>query len=111
MSNSKGLAIRAGLVIAALLAAAPVVAQTTAAQARVSPIPPADRLTLGGVFAHASIPVKLVLWGLVAAVVAAIVVWAVQALRIGQRRSDGVAGGVAYLSAQAAAAPLFGLFG
>jgi len=110
MLTLNGLASRAGL-LAALLAATPVVAQTTAADVPLSSIPPADRLTLGGVFSHAGIPVKVVLWGLLAAIVAAVTVWIVQAARVRQGRSGGVAGAVAYLSAQAAAAPLFGLLG
>ena len=98
------------LTVLTALLAAPAFAQT-AGDPKLSQIPAADRLNLAGVYANASIAMKLVLWGLTAAVIAAVVVWAVQALRLSQRRSDGVAGGVAYLSAQAAAAPLFGLFG
>ena len=98
------------LALLATLAAGPAFAEA-AGDPTLSQVAASDRLTLGAVFANASIPVKLVLWGLVAAVIAAVAVWAVQALRLGQRKSDGVAGGVAYLSAQAAAAPLFGLFG
>lgn len=105
------LAVRAGLAAAALLAAAPAFAQTAPTDPTFSSIPAADRLTLAGVFAHATIPVKVVLWGLAAALIAAVAVWIIQALRLGQRSSDGVAGGLAYLSAQAVAAPLFGLFG
>ncbi|WP_372783708.1 MotA/TolQ/ExbB proton channel family protein [Phenylobacterium sp.] len=110
MQILKRLASRAGL-LAALVIATPVVAQTTAADVRLSTLPQADRLTLGGVFSHAAPTMKVVLWGLVAAIAAAIVVWILQAARVRQGRSDGVAGGVAYLSAQAAAAPLVGLFG
>jgi biopolymer transport protein ExbB/TolQ len=110
MLNLNVLARRAGFAAVAFLAAAPAFAQT-AGEMQLSTVPAAERLSLGRVYANASIPMKLVLWGLTAAVVAAIVIWAVQTLRLSQRRSDGVAGGVAYLSAQAAAAPLFGLFG
>ncbi|HEY2357123.1 MAG TPA: MotA/TolQ/ExbB proton channel family protein [Phenylobacterium sp.] len=90
--------------------ASPAFAETDAGSL-VSPVPIADRLTLAGVYAHASIPMQFVLWGLTAAAVVAVAIWLLQAVRIGQHRSGGVAGGIAYLAAQAAAAPLFGLFG
>ena len=100
-----------GLALAAIAATATPAFAEADASPLLSPVPIADRLTLGGVFAHASIPMQVVLWGLTAAVVAAAATWLLQIVRIGQRRSGGVAAGVAYLSAQAAAAPLFGLFG
>jgi hypothetical protein len=75
------------------------------------PIPLAGRLTLGGVFAHASMPMKVVVWGLAAVVLAAVATWLVQVVHIRQGRSDGATGAISYLSAQAAAAPMFGLFG
>jgi hypothetical protein len=90
----------------AVLAATPAFAQTTAADPKLNAIAPAERLNLIGVYAHASPTMKVVLFGLTAAAVAAVVVWARQALGRGESR-----GGLAYLSAQAAAAPLFGLFG
>jgi hypothetical protein len=90
----------------AVLAATPAFAQTAAGDPKLNEIAPAERLNLIGVYAHASPTMKVVLFGLTAAVIAAMVVWARQALGRGQGR-----GGLAYLSAQAAAAPLFGLFG
>jgi hypothetical protein len=90
----------------AVLAATPAFAQTAATDPKLSEIAPAERLNLIGVYAHASPTMKVVLFGLTAAVIAAVVVWTRQALGRGQDR-----GGLAYLSAQAAAAPLFGLFG
>jgi biopolymer transport protein ExbB/TolQ len=91
----------------AVLAATPAFAQTTASDPKLDQIAPAERLNLIGVYAHASPTMKVVLFGLTAAVIAAVVVWARQALGRGQGRGAGLA----YLSAQAAAAPLFGLFG
>ncbi|HEY2751966.1 MotA/TolQ/ExbB proton channel family protein [Phenylobacterium sp.] len=91
--------------------ASPAFAQPPGGDAALKPIPLADRLTLSGVFAHASIPMKAVVWGLVAAALAAVATWLLQVVRIRQGRSNGTAGAIAYLSAQAAAAPMFGLFG
>jgi hypothetical protein len=90
----------------AVPAASPAFAQTAAGDPKLNEIAPGERLNLIGVYAHASPLMKVVLFGLTAAVVAAVAVWAIQALGRGRHR-----GGVAYLSAQAAAAPLFGLFG
>ena len=94
------------LIALAVLAATPAFAQTTAADPKLEAIAPAERLNLIGVYAHASPTMKVVLFGLTAAILAAVVVWARQALGQGQGRRS-----LAYLSAQAAAAPLFGLFG
>ncbi|HEX5261932.1 MAG TPA: MotA/TolQ/ExbB proton channel family protein [Phenylobacterium sp.] len=102
-ASGLGLAAIAGL-------ASPALAETDAGSL-VSPVPIADRLTLAGVYAHASIPMQFVLWGLTVAVIVAVAVWLLQAVRTRQRQSAGIAGVAAYLSAQSAAAPLFGLFG
>jgi hypothetical protein len=90
--------------------ASPAFAQSPGGDATLKPIPLAGRLTLGGVFAHASMPMKVVVWGLTAAVLAAVATWLLQVV-IRQGRSNGATGAIAYLSAQAAAAPMFGLFG
>ena len=74
-------------------------------------IPPADRLSLFGIYIDAAPVMKLVFSGLTLAVIAALAVWLVQLVRLAWRRSDSGARAMAYLSAQAAAAPLFGLFG
>jgi|GEM_PF-1310655 len=73
-------------------------------------VAPEDRLTLGGVFADADIVMQLVMGGLVLAALAALVVWIVQAFRVG-RGAHGFAGAMAYLSALGAAGPLIGFFG
>ncbi|MDB5424283.1 MAG: hypothetical protein JWQ29_1699 [Phenylobacterium sp.] len=90
-----------------LLAAGPALAQQTAADPQLTAIPAADRLTLAGIFAHAGLPVKVVLFGLLAASLAAAAVWVVQLVRPGQR----LAAASAWLSGLAAAAPLVGLLG
>jgi biopolymer transport protein ExbB/TolQ len=74
-------------------------------------VPLAERITLTDVFAHASLPMQVLLTGLLAATLAAVVVWFLQLGKLSRRRSDGVAGAIAYLSALAASAPLIGLFG
>lgn len=71
----------------------------------------ADRLTLGGVFSHAAPVNQLVLAALLLAALGAAAVWAFQLVRFSQRRPEGLAGAMAYLSAVAAAAPLLGFFG
>ncbi|MFC3079410.1 MotA/TolQ/ExbB proton channel family protein [Phenylobacterium terrae] len=84
---------------AALLAASPAAAQ----QAVQNP------LTLGGVFADAAIEVQLVMAGLIAATLAAIVVWALELARIRKGRLENTPARQAFLKAVAGAAPLFGL--
>jgi hypothetical protein len=108
MWKFKSLASRAGFITALLTGSA---AQAAVGDAQFVPVPAAERLTLVGVFGHASPLMKVVLWGLLASAAAAALLWLLQLVRISQGRANGIAGGVAYLSAQAAAAPLFGLFG
>lgn len=109
----KTLATRANLALAALLLAGPASAQQAVAppDPAYAVVPITARLNLASIFGDAKVGVKLVLWGLLVASVAAVIVWLFQAVRIGQRHSDGIAGSVTYLSTLAAAAPLIGLFG
>jgi biopolymer transport protein ExbB/TolQ len=74
-------------------------------------VPVAEQLTLAGVFAHATIPVQVVLWGLVAASLTALVLWGMQAMQLRRRHAGGQAAALAYLSALAAAGPLIGFVG
>ncbi len=96
--------------LSGLVLASPVMAQTST-QARSVAGALTTHLTLAGVYADASLIMKAVLWGLTLSVVAALVVWLTQVVRSVQGRSEGVQSAVTYLSAQAAAAPLFGAFG
>ena len=102
---------RLGAAFATTLVASPAFAQVAAPDPAFSVVPLAQRLTLLRIFANASWPVKLVLWSLVAAILAAAVTWILQLAKLGQRRSDGVAGAVAFLSALSAAGLRIGLFG
>ncbi len=95
----------------AALIAAPAFARSMASTPVFSHIPPSDRLSLVGVFSGAMPTMQLVYSALMLAVVAALAVWLVQIVRLQQRRTKGVARAIAYLSGQAAAAPLFGLCG
>jgi hypothetical protein len=96
--------------------AASLIAFASPAFAAVGDLPltvvPADqRLTLLRVLADAKPVVQVVLAGLVLALAAALLLWLLQLVRIGRRRSDGAAGVMAFLSALGAAGPLIGLFG
>ncbi|MET0271610.1 MAG: MotA/TolQ/ExbB proton channel family protein [Phenylobacterium sp.] len=74
-------------------------------------VPPEDRLTVVRVFFDADIVMKILMAGLAIAAVIAIVVWVVQASRLGRRRSAGFEGATAYLMALSAAGPMIGFFG
>lgn len=102
---------RFGFAVTAMLVAGPSFAQQTAVDPQLTPIPAADRLNLIGVFAHAGPLMKVVLFGLVIVSLAAVTVWVVRLMRPGQRRSNSLAAGAAWLSGVAASAPLVGLFG
>jgi len=102
---SGSLAFLSGLVFAT-----PLLAQE-ASQPIATPNTLAAHLTLGGVYADASLIMKAVLWGLTLAIFAALAVWLTQLVRLIQGRSDGAERALAYLAAQSAAAPLFGAFG
>lgn len=60
-------------------------------------VPPADRLTVGGVFADASPEMKAVLALLLAASVAAVVVWAMSLGKVGKADAKGLAGALGRL--------------
>ena len=64
-------------------------------------VPPAQRLSIGGVFANAAVPVKLIMAGLIVAIAASIVVWLLKAAR--KAPASG------FLSAMVVSGPLFGL--
>ena len=100
-----------GLAASVLLIAMPAFARSSASDPVFSKIPPSDRLTLLGVYSEAAPVMKLAFSGLILAALVAVAVWLVQLVRLRRRRSDSVAGAIAYLSGQAAAAPLFGLLG
>lgn len=85
--------------LAALLAAGPAAAQ------QIAPEP----LTMAGVVADAAVEVQLVMAGLVAATLAAVVVWALELGRIRRGRLENTAARQAFLKAVAGAGPLFGL--
>ncbi|MDB5457541.1 MAG: hypothetical protein JWP92_3126 [Caulobacter sp.] len=70
-------------------------------------VPADQRLALGGVILHARLEFQFAFVGLLAATVAALAVWAVQRVRLG--RGQPPEGGLAFLSALVAAAPLLGL--
>ena len=103
--------VASGLAASALLIAMPAFARSNASDPAFSKIPPGDRLNLLGVFSEAAPVMQLAFAGLILAAVAALAVWLIQLVRLARRRSDSVAGAIAYLSGQAAAAPLFGLLG
>jgi hypothetical protein len=71
-------------------------------------IPADQRLTPARVILHALPEFKIVFIGLLAAVVAAVAVWAVQQVRLRRSQPPSPEGGLAFLSALAATAPLMG---
>jgi hypothetical protein len=71
-------------------------------------IPAEQRLTPARVILHALPEFKIVFIGLLAAMVAAIAVWAVQQVRLRGSQPPSPEGGLAFLSALAATAPLLG---
>lgn len=83
----------------ALLAAGPAAAQQEVQKP----------LTLGGVFADAALEVQLVMAGLIAATLAAVLVWALELVRIRKGRLEHTPARLAFLKAVAGAAPLFSL--
>jgi hypothetical protein len=76
-----------------------------------TPVPPEQRLDLLRVFMDADPIMKILLAGLLVAALVALVVWIVQAVRLGRGGGRGLVGGLAYLSGLAAAGPLIGFFG
>jgi hypothetical protein len=79
----------AGGIGASFLLAAPAAAQQTAAVLQWAP--PAERLTLAGVFAHATGPVQAAFAILIAAALAALAVWASSLGKVGGGDAKGVA--------------------
>lgn len=69
----------------------------------------ADPLTVAGVFLDASVEVKLALVGLIAAIVASVVVWALELAAIRKGRLEKTPARLAFLGAVSGAAPLLGL--
>ncbi|HEY9217378.1 MAG TPA: hypothetical protein VIO94_04965, partial [Phenylobacterium sp.] len=68
-----------------------------------------DRLTLGGVFADAAIEVQMVMYGLLAATLASVVVWGLEYAQVRKGRLEKTPVRRAFLSAVAGSAPMFGL--
>ncbi|WP_309605768.1 MotA/TolQ/ExbB proton channel family protein [Phenylobacterium sp.] len=89
----------------------PALADVAAADPPLAVVPTAERLTGLAIFANAHPIVQVVFAGLVISTVAAVAIWIVQLARLRQRRSDGLAGAVAFLSALSAAGPMIGFFG
>jgi hypothetical protein len=98
-----------------LIAAAAVLATPAMASAQpdagYTVVPAADRLTFGGVFADASIEMKLLMLVLIAGLVAALVRWAMGLQRLKAADAAGVAGAVGFLRMVGAGGALLGLAG
>jgi hypothetical protein len=97
--------------ISAELIAVPAIARSSASDPTFTKIPTTDRLTLVGVYSESAPVMKLMLSGLAVAAAIALTIWLIQFVRLHQRKVDGAGSAIAYLSGQAAAAPLFGLLG
>jgi biopolymer transport protein ExbB/TolQ len=111
MRKSYGFAPGMALAASVLLIAPTALARHSGSDPVFSKIPPSDRLTLLAVYSDAAPVMKLAFSGLILAVIVALTVWLFQLVQLARRRSDSVTGAIAYLSGQAAAAPLFGLLG
>ena len=72
-----------------------------------SVVPPAQRLTVAGVFADAAVEVQVVFLLLLASVIAALAVWALSLGKVGQADAKGLAGALGRLRiVRSAATPL-----
>lgn len=74
-------------------------------------VPPSERLTILGVFADASLEMKLVFAILLISVVAAVVVWATSLPKVGKADAKGLAGALGRLRIVRSAATPLGLLG
>lgn len=103
--------LRGFLILTLALASGPALADVAATDPPLAVVPTAARLTGMDIFANAHPIVQVVFAGLLISTVAAVAIWGVQLSRLGKRRSDGLAGAVAFLSALSAAGPMIGFFG
>jgi hypothetical protein len=93
--------IRSDLKTSGALASLAVLAASAAHAQGATMIPPPQRLSFTGVFANAAAPVKVIMAGLVIAIVVALALWA---LKLARKAPPGE-----FLSALPVAGPLFGL--
>src|SRR5687768_14608271 len=92
----------AGLGVA--LAASPALAQLAAGY---TVVPPAERLTFGGVFADADIVVQTLMALLILGTLGAVAIWAISLPKVGRGDAKGVAGALGWLKIiRSAGAPL-----
>lgn len=94
-------------VAAAVSAVAGAAAAQTAANYTV--VPPAERLTFGGVFADASVEVQIAMALMIAGAVGSLVIWALNLSKVGSADTKGLAGGLGWLKIVRSAGVLLGV--
>ena len=98
-------------VMAAAAAAGTAAAQPAAEVAAFTLVPPAERLTVGRVFADAAPEVQLVFALLLISVLAAVAVWAISLPKVGKGDAKGLAGALGRLRILRSVASPLGLLG